>query len=156
MLVQGLSQQVPTCDKFPPDLSTRKYGKCYRHSLVPLLGGLEWESRHTLDSKKISFFLLLGFPCDATLIEKSFETGKRGVCPLFSWLCTGLGSSEPTVTLPGERRLEGTRGSRSEVLRNRNSSSSPPQSCRGPFWIPRFLLSSLIFFSILRNWRMSL
>lgn len=56
------------------------------------------ESAHSRLLRKFLFSLLLGFSCDVTSVEKSFETGKRRVSPGFAQV---LGSNEPSVTLPG-------------------------------------------------------
>lgn len=76
--VSGSSQQVPICDMFPPDLSMRKHGKAGDIHQSKILGTLGWDSWHAPDSKK-NVFVFSGISCDAKLVEKSFETGKRGV-----------------------------------------------------------------------------
>ena len=59
---------------------------------------LGWEVRMLRTLRKMSLCLLLGIPCDAKLVEKSFETGKGGVPPGFTQV---WGDDEPTITQTG-------------------------------------------------------
>ena len=104
--------------------------KSWKHSPAQLL---RWEVKMLRTLRKMSLFLLLGIACNAKLVEKSFETGKQGIHPGFTQV---WGDDEPTITQTGQRQCEGTCGSRNEVLRNKNSSSSPVESCLGTFLNP--------------------
>ena len=59
---------------------------------------LGWEVRMLRTLRKMSLFLFLEIPCNAKLVEKSFETGKEGAHPGFTQV---WGNDEPTITQTG-------------------------------------------------------